>query len=155
MHGAPRGRCSQLRRAGPHRAKGSHTGLRGAREARRCPTPVLGPRAGAQGSGLGTPPSDGAMGASPGRLGRHTCSRSSHGELCGQAPPPPDGPAVELPPVLEAAGTPPPVHAQPEAHHPGSPAGLHRRALLPTCTRKLLAQSPSHPEAPWKAGRGP
>lgn len=70
--GAPAGRC-----AGP-----AHTGLRGARG-----TPMPDPVLGAQGRGLRAQgsahhPQTGPRVPAPGRLGRHTCSRSSHGELC-------------------------------------------------------------------------
>lgn len=62
MRGAPGGACRPLRRAGSHRAKGSE------RHADARPGPQ-GPEPGAQGSGLGTPPSDGATGASSRKAG--------------------------------------------------------------------------------------
>lgn len=82
MHGAPGGACRPLRRAGSHRAKGSHTGLRGARG-----TPMPDPVLGAQGRGLRAQgsahhPQTGPRAPAPRRLGRRTCSCSSHGELC-------------------------------------------------------------------------
>lgn len=99
MHGAPGGACRPLRRAGSHRAKGSHTGLRGARGT-PLPNPVLGAQGRglrAQGSGLGTPPSDGAMGASSRKAGpSHLLPLFPRRALC-QASLHPTAPQWELP----------------------------------------------------------
>ena len=136
--------------AGSQRVKGNE---------RRCdarPGPQ-GPGPGARGSGPGKPPSDGVVGVSSRKAGPLHPFQPFPRRALVSGVPPPEGPAAGAAPgSWEAAGTPAGVHAQPVSLSPGNTrAGPHSCALLPTCTRKPVAQSPPTHQ-PLEGGcRGP